>query len=283
MWFDRLSKAYEDGVEEFLSFAKAHIQDDKIPCPCQLCGNHRSHSIDNVRGHLRAYGIICSYQTWYLHGEDFVHVKSTSTSTKGKEPIVEENVGHDDNMFNMINDLEENFVHRPELFEAMINDAETPLYVGCTKYTKLGALVKLWNMKASGGWTNSSFTTLLEFLKDVLPEDNKVPPSMYEAKKTLSTLGMEYEKIHACPNDCVLYRREYEELDECPVCNESRWKKGKVPSNGSKGVPVKVLWYIPPAPRLRRLFRNAEHAKNLTWHHDKRVDDGKLRHPADAP
>lgn len=61
MWFDRLSKAYEDGVEEFLLFAKAHIQDDKIPYPCQICGNHRSHSIDDVRGYLRTYGIICSY------------------------------------------------------------------------------------------------------------------------------------------------------------------------------------------------------------------------------
>ena len=89
-------------------------------------------------------------------------------------------------------------------------------------------------MKASGGWTNSSFTTLLEFLKDVLPEDNKVPPSMYEAKKTLSTLGMEYEKIHACPNDCVLYHKEYEDFDDCPVCKESRWKKDKMPSNGRK-------------------------------------------------
>ena len=54
-------------------------------------------------------------------------------------------------------------------------------------------------------------------------------------------------------------------------------------SNDSKGVPGKVLWYLPPAPRLRRLFRNADHAKNLTWHHDKRVKDGMLRHPADAP
>ena len=51
---------------------------------------------------------------------------------------------------------------------------------------------------------------------------------------------MKYEKLHACPNDCVLYRHEYEDLDECPTCKESRWKKGKIPCNGVKGVPVKV-------------------------------------------
>ncbi len=57
---------------------------------------------------------------------------------------------------------------------------------------------------------------------------------MYEAKKTLSTLGMEYEKIHTSPNDCALYRNGYEDLDECPICKESKWKKGKKPMNGSK-------------------------------------------------
>jgi len=30
---------------------------------------------------------------------------------------------------------------------------------------------------------------------------------MYEAKKILCSMGMEYRKIHACPNDCILYRK----------------------------------------------------------------------------
>ena len=44
-----------------------------------------------------------------------------------------------------------------------------------------------------------------------------------------------------------------------------------------------MLWYILPVPRLLCLYRNTNHAKNLTWHHDKRVEDGMLRHPTDAP
>ncbi len=42
------------------------------------------------------------------------------------------------------------------------------------------------------------------------------------------------------------------------------------------------MWYIPPILRFRRLFNNVEHAENLIWHSEKRVDDGMLRHPADA-
>ena len=43
-----------------------------------------------------------------------------------------------------------------------------------------------------------------------------------------------------------------------------------------------MLWYLPPIPRFVRLFRNAKHAKNLAWHADERIKDGKLRHPADT-
>jgi hypothetical protein len=33
-----------------------------------------------------------------------------------------------------------------------------------------------------------------------------------------------------------------------------------------KRVPAKVMWYAPIIPRLKRLFRNKEHAKLLWWH-----------------
>jgi hypothetical protein len=35
---------------------------------------------------------------------------------------------------------------------------------------------------------------------------------------------MKVERIHACPNDCILYRNEYNDLDKCPKCNASRYK-----------------------------------------------------------
>lgn len=38
-----------------------------------------------------------------------------------------------------------------------------------------------------------------------------------------------------------------------------------------------------PIPRFQRMLRNKEISKELTWHDDKRVRDGYLRHLADAP
>ncbi|XP_068497787.1 uncharacterized protein [Phaseolus vulgaris] len=44
----------------------------------------------------------------------------------------------------------------------------------------------------------------------------------------------------------------------------------------------KVVWYLPIIPRLKRLFANADDAKNLRWHADNRKCDGLLRHSADS-
>ncbi|XP_074265102.1 uncharacterized protein LOC141587520 [Silene latifolia] len=156
-----------------------------------------------------------------------------------------------------------------------LKDSEMPLYKNCKNYTKLSAVVKLYNLKAKNGWSDRSFIDLLELLKDMIPEDNVLPNRTYAAKKILRGIGMKYVKIHACPNDCILYRKEYENLSHCPVCNEWRYKK-------KEGIPVKVLWYFPIIPRLRRLFANKEDAKLLTWHNSTKANDGKLRHPADG-
>ena len=184
----------------------------------------------------------------------------------------------------MVNDIEEDFVDHHEKFERLLGDAEKSLYFSCTNnFTKLSVIVHFYNLKASNGWNDKSFSELLKLLAEMLPQPNELPTSMYEVKKAMSSLEMGYEKIHACRNDCILYQKECKDLECCFICGESRWKLEKNEGTKKKGVPAKVLWYIPPIPIFRRLFRNAEHAKNLTWHADRRINDGMFHHPADAP
>jgi hypothetical protein len=142
--------------------------------------------------------------------------------------------------------VEEDLRDCPKMFERLKNDAGTPLYDGCSKFTRLSAVLKLYNLKAANGWTDTSFTNLLALLKDMLPEGNVLPGRAYEAKQMLCSIGMSYERIHACPNDCILFRNEYEFLKTCPKCNALRYKK-------EKSSPLKVLWYFPIVPRFRRI------------------------------
>jgi hypothetical protein len=126
-------------------------------------------------------------------------------------------------------------------------------------------------------------------MKKKLPKDNEFPDSMYEAKKILCPLGLEVRKIHACINDCILYRgEEYKNLEACAVCTTLRYKIRRDDPGDVDGEPprkrvlAKVMWYAPRIPQLKRLFRNKEHARLLRWHKEDRKKDAMLRHPADG-
>ena len=99
------------------------------------------------------------------------------------------------------------------------------------------------------------------------------------------------KKIHACWNNCVLFRGENEDLNNCPECGMSRYKRRKdggddgedsMDERKKKGTPRKVAWYFPLVSRLQRMFANKKEAKLLCWHEEGRNKDGMLRHPADC-
>nr|AAV85751.1 Transposase family tnp2, putative [Oryza sativa Japonica Group]ABA92820.1 transposon protein, putative, CACTA, En/Spm sub-class [Oryza sativa Japonica Group] len=170
-------------------------------------------------------------------------------------------------------------------FSRLVSDSETPLYAGCKpKHTKLSATLDLMKLKASSGWSDKSFTKLLGILKDMLPQGNTLPETTYEAKQVLCPLGLEVWRIHAYPNDCILYHKQYADLDACPVCKASRYKRKKSAGEGKKskrGGPAKVVWYLPIIDRFKRIFANPTEAKLVHWHATERRNDGLLRHPTD--
>ena len=132
---------------------------------------------------------------------------------------------------------------------------------------------------------------LLKLLKDAFLEGTSLPTSCYEAKKLVKELDLGYEKIHSCPNDCILYRGEHADQESCHVCGCSRWTKQK--ENESEGLdeldatyikqkPAKVLRYFPLVPRLKRIYASSKTASSMRWHDESRTKDGMLRHPADS-
>ena len=56
--------------------------------------------------------------------------------------------------------------------------------------------------------SDKGFGELLKFVKKIIPKDNELPTTMYEAKQLVCPLGLEVQKIYTC---------EYENLDACPV------------------------------------------------------------------
>nr|KYP51286.1 hypothetical protein KK1_026842 [Cajanus cajan] len=124
----------------------------------------------------------------------------------------------DDNLEEMIRDVGEENFERAHVYDTLKSDFEQPLYPGCRMFTRLSGTLRLFSLKARNGWTDKSFTKLLELLKEILPEDNTLPNHNYKGKKILCPMGLEYKKIHACPNDCVLYTNDFATLKVCLTC-----------------------------------------------------------------
>jgi hypothetical protein len=43
----------------------------------------------------------------------------------------------------------------------------------------------------------------------VVPKPNKLSKHMYHSKSIIKGLGMDYEKIDVCKNNCMLFRKEH--------------------------------------------------------------------------
>jgi hypothetical protein len=90
-------------------------------------------------------------------------------------------------------------------YDDLFKKADKSLH-GKTRHSKLSATVHLYNLKCVGGVTNMIFSTFLEFVNQLLPDDgDALPVNTYEAKKFLRDMGLGYEKILACHNDCMLF------------------------------------------------------------------------------
>jgi hypothetical protein len=96
---------------------------------------------------------------------------------------------------------------------------------------------------------------------------------------------MPYEQIHACPNGCILFRKDLKDTGYCPKCKSSRYLEvdgGEGPKR-QLSIPMKVLRYLLFTPKIQRLYMTEESAKQMTWHKQgTRYNPEKMVHPADG-
>jgi hypothetical protein len=60
------------------------------------------------------------------------------------------------------------------------------------------------------------FSAFLEFVNQLVPvNDGALSVNTYEVKKFLRDMGLGYEKILVCHNDCMLFWKGNKNLDSC--------------------------------------------------------------------
>ncbi|GJR51079.1 hypothetical protein Tco_1401600 [Tanacetum coccineum] len=290
-------KAFYTGLKKFIDDCKPLVDSaGNIRCPCKSCRLVLWVSIKHLSDHTLKYGFDPSYKTWIHHGEPDLP----------SPPPVIDNIRQPQmsDMTACLNDLSyiplNNKQNKPTQgdigetsndptqakrneFEELYASANEELYPGCNYVTRLDFMAKFTYFKVKGKLTDSIFNEMLEFFQNIFPtaKGYKLPPSYYAIKKTFKTIRLGYESIHACVNDCFLFRGDAnKDVHFYLVCNTSRWKDSNTPG---KKVPKKVLRYFLIIPRLQRLYKSSHTAKEMTWHATRKcTDPGKMQHPVDG-
>nr|AAK13155.1 putative transposase [Oryza sativa Japonica Group]AAP54277.1 transposon protein, putative, CACTA, En/Spm sub-class [Oryza sativa Japonica Group] len=177
-----------------------------------------------------------AYTVWVYHGETYPARQSDiCQSTEDEDRVAEI-----DRMDEMIDDVHDAYVSVEEedpeptaqAFFQMLSAATQPLHEH-TQVSQLDAITRLLAVKSQYAISIAGFDALLNVICALLPQGHKLPANLYEAKKVLSALNMPYEKIDACPKNCMLFRKENTQKTHCDNCGESRYVEVE-DSNGHK-------------------------------------------------
>jgi hypothetical protein len=224
----RIDPMYLENVHQFVEEAKRHANmqnKSDIFCPCVDCENKIAWPDSNVvQSHLIKRGFKRNYTVWIKHGEidDTLYEVNTGVGDNNSDGVFD---GHDpgtaeDDDFDyqeLLHHIEpqvlssmgtERGLSNMDILEKSSKDLLYDESNGCGKeFTQLRVMLKLLKLNACLGWSDNSFLELLSLLAKLLPKPNTLPTSTYRVKKLIYLLSLGVDKIHACPNHCILYHK----------------------------------------------------------------------------
>jgi hypothetical protein len=162
---------------------------------------------------------VLGYEVWTFHGES------------GTRVIVENehdcDVGDVDRMDEMLEAIQAKVTEDPptvevEAFFKLLTASEEPLHEH-TEVILLAFITRLVAIKFKYFFSNNCYNDLLKLISDTILKPHKVPKYMHQSKKMMSALGLKYEKIDVCPDNCMLFWKEHANEKKCLECGQSRF------------------------------------------------------------
>jgi hypothetical protein len=104
------------------------------------------------------------------------------------------------------------------------------------------------------------------------------------ARRTRILSGLITWEHHMCVKTCVGFTGPYANLEWCPTCGESRYKKKELEeSNGERKIPRKVFTTFPVGPQLQARWKHSQTAKNMFYRQEKTQDLRQEHGESDEP
>jgi len=206
---------YCNGVQGFINFATSiprNFTGGGIRCPCRKCQNKKYLNPDVVMMHLLHKGFMENYQCLYAHGEVFVSeseriMEETVVGSTSSASNVHEAANDNTNPYrNMVMDAmrmnqgnvsqcsiveEEANVDTTRFFD-LLKDSDEPLWDGCTNHSKLSAVAQVFTIKSNHVLSEVGYDKIIEWVRSILPEGNRLKENFYAAKSMIKPLGLGY-------------------------------------------------------------------------------------------
>jgi hypothetical protein len=182
-----------------LAFTGDHYE---AKCPCNRCQNRTTLPEYELCGHIAKHRFMPNYLVWEKHGEVQV---ATPAESNGSDD--------EDRMDDMIADIdmEYDFGSRdqqppPEVqnFNRPLAASEEKIHDG-TDMTVLQAVMRLMGIKSKYNFPNQCYNDIVKFIIDLIPTKHNMPKDLYQSKKIVVSLRIDYEKIDACEKNCILF------------------------------------------------------------------------------
>jgi hypothetical protein len=183
-----------------------------------------------MSGHIAKHRFMANYLVWHRHGGVRAAAPAESNRSDDEDPM---------------DDTSDEKVHDG------------------TELTVLQAMMRLMGMKSKYNFSNQCYNDIMKLIIDLIPGKHNMLKDLYQPKKIVSGLGMNYEKIDVCERNCMLFWKEHKNDTKCMHYGRSRYVKvvNKDGVSVTTKVAVEQLRYTPITLRLKRLYLSEEIAK----------------------
>jgi len=140
------------------------------------------------------------YLIWFEHGERMPIVESDHEEDEDRMDEMLDDIGR---VFE-VNSKEDRLGPEVQEFYRLLDASGEKLHE-FTNITVLQLVTRLMAMKSKYNFSNNCYNDFVQLMSDALPRPHKMPKDMYHSKKMLAELGMNYEKIDVCEDNCMMF------------------------------------------------------------------------------
>jgi hypothetical protein len=146
---------------------------------------------------------MANYLVWRDHGEVEPPVVGTESDRNEDDDRMDEILADISREYE-VGSGEQGQPSEVQNFYRLLTAADEKVHDG-TDVTVLQAVTRLMAMKSKYNFSNQCYNNIVNLIIDLIPMKHNMSKDLYQSKKIVFSLGMNYEKIDVCEKNYILF------------------------------------------------------------------------------